>query len=92
VLDRMGLRLEGPKLGLEQHDVVSEGSPWGAVQVPASGQPIILLSDRGRTGGYAKPAICDVRDLWQLAQAKPGTRIDFVRAEGGSQKRFKIEN
>ena len=77
-LDRMGVRLKGPRLNLSEHDVVSEGSPWGAVQVPADGQPIILLSDRGRTGGYTKPAVCDVSDLWQLAQAKPGTEVWFV--------------
>ena len=77
-LDRMGVRLKGPHLDLPEHDVLSEGSPWGAVQVPADGQPIILLNDRGRTGGYAKPAVCDVADLWQLAQAKPGTEVWFV--------------
>lgn len=80
VLNRMGVRLVGPKLELANYDVISEGNPWGAVQVPASGQPIILLSDRGRTGGYAKPAICDVSDLWQLAQAEPGTEVWFVEA------------
>jgi KipI family sensor histidine kinase inhibitor len=78
VLDRMGVRLFGESIQLPAYDVLSQGSPWGAVQVPASGQPIILLADRGRTGGYAKPAICDVRDLWKLAQAKPGTEIYFT--------------
>ncbi len=78
VIDRMGVRLEGEAVALPDHEVISEGSPWGAVQIPASGQPIILLNDRGRTGGYAKPAICDLRDLWQLAQAKPGTEVWFV--------------
>ena len=77
-LDRVGVRLKGPRLPLPEHDVLSEGSPWGAVQVPADGQPIILLNDRGRTGGYAKPAVCDIGDLWQLAQAKPGTEVWFV--------------
>jgi len=82
VLNRMGVRLTGPPIILPDHDTPSEGSPWGAVQVPASGQPIILLSDRGRTGGYAKPAVCDVSDLWRLAQAGPGTEVWFVRADG----------
>ena len=81
VLNRMGVRLTGPPIPLPNHDTLSEGSPWGAVQVPASGQPIILLSDRGRTGGYAKPAVCDVSDLWCLAQAGPGTEIWFIDGE-----------
>ncbi|MDZ7706053.1 MAG: urea amidolyase family protein [Trueperaceae bacterium] len=77
-LNRMGARLSGPPLTLPDYDVLSEGSPWGAVQIPADGQPIVLLSDRGRTGGYPKPAVCDVHDLWQLAQAKVGTEVWFV--------------
>ena len=78
VLNRMGVRLTGPPVSLPNHDTLSEGSPWGAVQVPASGQPIILLSDRGRTGGYAKLAVCNINDLWRLAQAGPGTEVWFV--------------
>ncbi len=77
-LNRMGARLSGPRLNLASYDVLSEGSLWGAVQVPADGQPIILLNDRGRTGGYPKPAVCDVHDLWKLAQARAGTEVWFV--------------
>ncbi|CAN5655909.1 5-oxoprolinase subunit PxpB [soil metagenome] len=76
--DRTGARLEGPSIRLERHDVASQGVPWGAVQVPADGNPIVLLADRGRTGGYAVPAIVDPRDLWQLAQARPGSEVWFV--------------
>lgn len=83
--DRTGARLEGAPLVLARHDIVSEGVAWGAVQVPPDGQPIVLLADRGRTGGYAKPAQCDPRDLWQLAQAKAGTEVWFV--PGGARAR-----
>jgi KipI family sensor histidine kinase inhibitor len=76
--DRTGARLEGPQIHLGRHDVVSQGVPWGAVQLPADGKPIVLLADRGRTGGYAVPAIVDPRDLWQLAQARPGSEVWFV--------------
>jgi allophanate hydrolase subunit 2 len=76
--DRTGARLEGPMVPLSRHDVRSQGVPWGAVQVPADGQPIVLLADRGRTGGYAVPAVVDPRDLWQLAQARPGSEVWFV--------------
>lgn len=76
--DRTGVRLDGPALPQPRADVVSEGSPWGAVQLPADGHPIVLLADRGRTGGYAKPAVVDSRDLWRLAQAPVGTEVWFV--------------
>jgi len=78
--DRTGVRLEGPGLPQSAPDVRSEGSPWGALQLPADGQPIVLLADRGRTGGYAKPAVVDVRDLWRLAQAPAGTEVGFAAA------------
>ena len=73
--DRTGARLDGPPLRLERHDVRSQGVPRGAVQVAGDGQPLVLLADRGRTGGYAVPAVVDPRDLWQLAQAGPGTEV-----------------
>ena len=79
-LDRTGARLAGPAIELRAHEVPSEGSPWGAVQVPPSGRPVVLLADRGRTGGYAKPAIVDPRSLWRLAQARPGTDVHFYDA------------
>ncbi len=75
--DRMGYRLEGPVI---QHrsgpDLVSDGAPFGAVQVPGDGQPIVLLSDRGTTGGYAKIATVISSDIGTLGQAMP---IDTVR-------------
>lgn len=76
--DRTGVRLEGPAVEQPSADVRSEGSPWGAVQLPADGHPIVLLADRGRTGGYAKPAVVDVTDLWRLAQAPLGTEVWLV--------------
>ncbi len=78
--DRTGARLDGPPLRLERHDVRSQGVPRGAVQVAGDGQPLVLLADRGRTGGYAVPAVVDPRDLWQLAQAGPGTEVWFMPA------------
>ena len=48
--------------------------------IHADGQPIVLLADRGRTGGYAKPAVVDVRDLGRLAQAPAGTEVAFAAA------------
>jgi len=76
--DRMGYRLEGPRI---QHrdgaDIISDGIPLGAIQVPGDGLPIILLADRQTTGGYTKIATTISVDMPKVAQAKPGDRIRF---------------
>ena len=78
--DRMGYRLEGPKI---QHhkaaDIISDGIPLGAVQVPGDGLPIILLADRQTTGGYTKIATAISVDIPKLAQAKPDDKVRFRR-------------
>jgi len=78
--DRMGYRLEGPPIEHKAGaDIVSDGIPLGAVQVPGDGLPIILLADRQTTGGYAKIATVSTIDLPKLAQAKPGDRVRFIQ-------------
>jgi len=78
--DRMGYRLEGPQI---QHsakaDIISDGIPLGAVQVPGDGLPIILLVDRQTTGGYTKIATVVSTEIPKLAQAKPGDKVRFRR-------------
>lgn len=59
-------------------DVASEAMPLGAVQLPANGQPIVLLHDRGRTGGYPVVGVVDHRDLSALVQARPGAQVRFL--------------
>ena len=59
-------------------DIVSDGTALGSIQVPGSGTPIILLADRGTTGGYTKIATAISPDIGLLAQAMPGARIRFV--------------
>ena len=78
--DRMGIRLKGPKI--PSHDLISEATPMGAVQITTQGDPIILLNDRGRIGGYAKPALVDSRDWPRLAQVRPGQKLHFVLTKG----------
>lgn len=74
--DRMGVRLKGPHvLGGE---VVSEAVPLGAIQVPPGGTPILLLNDRGTTGGYSKPAVVHPSDLPLAGQITAGTQVRFV--------------
>lgn len=80
--DRMGYRLDGP--GVESKDgvdIVSDGIAYGAVQIPPNGKPIILLSDRQTTGGYAKIATVVSKDIPKIAQLKPGDQIRFQRVE-----------
>ena len=76
--DRMGYRLEGePVEHADGADVISDGTPLGTIQVPGDGQPIILLSDRGTTGGYTKIATVISTDLSKVAQAMPGHTVKF---------------
>ena len=75
--DRMGYRLEGPPVKPGEADIISDGIPLGAIQVPADGSPIILLADRQTTGGYPKIATVISPDIGKLAQAKPGDRLVF---------------
>jgi allophanate hydrolase subunit 2 len=84
--DRTGVRLDGPPVAHPAPSIASDGSPLGAVQVPPDGRPIVLLADRGRTGGYAKPAVVDPRDVWRFAQARPGDEVAFLDARGAPER------
>lgn len=76
--DRMGVRLTGPKIENKKGvDIISDGIATGAVQIPSSGTPIIMMADRQTTGGYAKIATVISADLKRVAQAKPGTALRF---------------
>ncbi|WP_168735963.1 5-oxoprolinase subunit PxpB [Cohnella fermenti] len=76
--DRMGVRLSGEPLRLErQAELLSHGVCAGAIQVPASGQPIALGQGCQPTGGYPIIAIVAAADLGLLAQLRPGDRIRF---------------
>ncbi len=76
--DRTGCRLEGPTIEhVDGADIVSDGTALGSVQVPGSGTPIVLLADRGTTGGYTKIATVVSADIGLLAQAMPGAKIRF---------------
>jgi biotin-dependent carboxylase-like uncharacterized protein len=78
--DRMGYRLEGPVIEhREGADIISDAIPPGAVQVPGSGQPIIMLADGQTTGGYAKIAVITSMARCALAQLLPGGSVRFQR-------------
>ena len=76
--DRMGMRLEGPKIeNIVNTNIKSEGLIKGVIQVPADGNPIIMLSDHGTIGGYPKIGIVASVDYDRLVQMSPGTKIKF---------------
>ncbi|TGB01438.1 biotin-dependent carboxyltransferase family protein [Halobacillus salinus] len=76
--DRMGYRLKGPKLEHQTSaDIISEAIPLGGIQVPANGQPILLMADRQTTGGYTRIATVISSDIPYLAQAMPGCKLRF---------------
>jgi len=80
ISDRMGYRLDGPRIPLEgSPDLISEGIVSGSIQVPADGQPIVLMNDRPATGGYPKIATVARVGMPLLAQAMPGSgRVSFT--------------
>jgi antagonist of KipI len=76
--NRMGYRLEGPTLThTASADILSEAMPLGAMQVPASGQPILLLAERATTGGYATIANVISADIPIAGQLAPGDWVSF---------------
>ncbi|WP_064094387.1 5-oxoprolinase subunit C family protein [Rossellomorea aquimaris] len=77
--DRMGYRLSGSPLKLEKDfDMISEAVTFGTIQVPADGNPIILLADRQTTGGYPRIGHVASIDLPIIAQTKPGEKLSFT--------------
>lgn len=76
--DRMAQMLEGPAIrAVAGHDIVSDGTVGGSIQVPASGRPIVLMAERQTTGGYPKIATVASIDLPRLAQAMTGSSLRF---------------
>jgi biotin-dependent carboxylase-like uncharacterized protein len=77
--ERMGYRLEGPRLSLKSTtQLLSEATSFGSIQVPPDGNPIVLMADRQTTGGYAKIAHVATVDLPAIAQCMPGEILRFT--------------
>ena len=80
--DRMGMRLEGPKIeNIIDTNIKSEGIIKGVIQVPADGNPIIMFSDHGTIGGYPKIGVVISSDYDKLVQLPPGSKIKFKSIE-----------
>ena len=76
--DRMGMRLEGPTIkNIGDTNIRSEGLIKGTIQIPADGNPIIMLSDHGTIGGYPKFGVVISADYDKLVQLSPGSKIKF---------------
>ncbi|RLC64375.1 MAG: KipI antagonist [Chloroflexota bacterium] len=90
--DRMGYRLQGPEIAHKgRADIISDGIPLGAVQVPANRQPIVMMADRQTTGGYPKIATVISADIPLLAQCLPGqstVRFEAIGVEE-AQSRYR---
>ncbi len=78
--DRMGYRLDGPAVAQPPagDDFISGATVTGAVQIPPSGQPIVLMADRATTGGYPIAAVVILGDLPLAGQLAPGDWIEFA--------------
>jgi biotin-dependent carboxylase-like uncharacterized protein len=77
--NRMGYRLDGAVLArADAGEMLSDATPAGALQVPASGLPILLMADRQTTGGYPKIATVITADLPLVGQLAPGDWIEFA--------------
>jgi antagonist of KipI len=80
--NRMGIRLEGAEISMNfSQEMVTEGVSLGAIQVPPSGQPIILFVEQQTTGGYPKIANTISADLHSLGQLRPRDEIHFERIQ-----------
>ena len=91
--DRMGCRLDGAKIEhVKGGDIVSDGVPLGAVQVPSHGMPIVMLADRQTTGGYTKIGVLTPLSIEALVQKMPGSAVRFRKAsiDDGTAEQMKI--
>ncbi|HEY7385590.1 MAG TPA: biotin-dependent carboxyltransferase family protein [Beijerinckiaceae bacterium] len=87
--DRMGYRLTGPRIAHALgYNIVSDGIVAGSVQVPGSGEPIVMMADRQTTGGYPKIATVISPDLRVLAQRRPGASVRFAAIDGAEATRL----
>jgi allophanate hydrolase subunit 2 len=86
----MGARLKGPPIvHRDATGIVSDGVVTGSIQVPADGQPIVMLADHQTTGGYPKIATVVQADLPLLAQCLPGDVVRFQAVSVAEAQAFR---
>jgi len=92
---RMGIRLEGESLNLENNnEIITEGVPLGAIQLPRSGNPIISFVEHQTTGGYPKIANVISSEMHKVGQLKPGDKFKFelISLDEAEKLHFEREN
>jgi antagonist of KipI len=90
--NRIGLRLDGPRLAARANaEMISEGTPVGAIQVTPSGQPILLFVEQQTTGGYPKIANVIAADLHSVGQLRPRDTIRFEEVSFATARKHWIE-
>lgn len=91
--DRMGLRLDGPRLAHNARgaDIVSDGVTPGTIQVPADGRAIVLLADCQTVGGYPKIGVVIRADLPRLAHLQPGEVLNFCFVDATQAAAARVE-
>jgi antagonist of KipI len=91
--NRMAFQLNGPMIEHRNGaDIISDAIPFGGIQVPASGQPIILMAEHQTIGGYSRIGSVISTDLPLLAQSLPGTKIRFKEISLKSAQNLLIES
>jgi allophanate hydrolase len=89
--DRMAMVLDGPRLqAFKGHDIVSDATVVGSIQVPGSGRPIVLTADGQTTGGYPKIATVASFDLARLAQMPNGQQFRFKTISADTAEELSI--
>lgn len=92
--NRMGYRLESSPIKIMKHaDNWTDAVPFGGIQVPPNGQPIILMADRQTTGGYPRIGTVMITDLAKIAQLMPKGKVRFypISIEEAQQRLITIE-
>lgn len=77
--NRMGYRLTGPML--KGCEILSDALIPGTIQLPPSGQPMLLTADSGTTGGYARIAVIATAEMHRVAQMRPGEHLTFRQTD-----------
>ena len=90
--NRMGIRLDGNKItSTIESEIITEGVPLGAIQVPGSGDPIISFVEHQTTGGYPKIANVIIADIHKVGQLKPGDKFQFDLVSKEEAEQLRLE-
>jgi antagonist of KipI len=90
--NRMGLRLNGESiLSSKGNEIITEGMPLGAIQIPGNGQPILSFVEHQTTGGYPKLANVISADLYKVGQLQPGDHFKFHLIDFSEAEKARIE-